>query len=347
MSSVVDSTCIPSVAEIKEAQLALQRDGQELEHVESMISGQYAEIEAIHKRICPLEENRRAVQSRIFTNRARISPMRFLPTQILQRIFKACIPDDRYVTPDIQSAPLLLCQICRRWREVAEASSELWSSIAVDDLNDKGSYTAMVTRWLVASHHRPLARLFSAWCSHTQHFMTFHLFLDVAGPATHSPLPTYPPNLTHLGIREFFIHLINILVDFPALVQLKIVVSLRCLFLPSFDTVPIEHRALEILCIYLKDETIMSASSAKSLARTFDFLPSLRELTFFGHCGASLDLWLPESVHALLFDRSSCLLKRLLFHNFKRPLDMDALRERFRSFGIELRADDDSSDSFW
>ncbi|OAX34723.1 hypothetical protein K503DRAFT_698218, partial [Rhizopogon vinicolor AM-OR11-026] len=126
MSSVVDSTCIPSVVEIKEAQLALQRDGQELEHVESMINGLYAEIEAIHKRVSLLQEKRHAVQSRIFTSRARISSMRFLPTEILQRIFKACLPAGRYVTPDIRFAPLLLCQICRRWREVAEATSELW-----------------------------------------------------------------------------------------------------------------------------------------------------------------------------------------------------------------------------
>ncbi|KAJ8585943.1 hypothetical protein M405DRAFT_719405, partial [Rhizopogon salebrosus TDB-379] len=72
------------------------------------------------------QEKRRAVQSRIFISTAHISPMRFLPTDILQRIFKACLPDHRYVTPDIQSSPLLLLQICRRWRDVAETTSELW-----------------------------------------------------------------------------------------------------------------------------------------------------------------------------------------------------------------------------
>ncbi|OAX34721.1 hypothetical protein K503DRAFT_424278 [Rhizopogon vinicolor AM-OR11-026] len=192
MSSVVDSTC-----EIREAQLALQRDGEELEHVEFTINSLYAEIEVIPKGNCLLQEKRHAVQSRIFTNSARISPVRSLPTEILQRIFKVCLPDDRYVTPDIRSVPLLLCQICRRWREVAEASSELWSSIAVYDLSDKGSYTAMVTRWLVASHHRPLAVSLSCrdaiifhefplapvlrWWSHTQHFITFVYTATISG----------------------------------------------------------------------------------------------------------------------------------------------------------------------
>ncbi|OJA10185.1 hypothetical protein AZE42_01819 [Rhizopogon vesiculosus] len=415
MSSVVDSTCIPSVVEIREAQLALQRDGQELEHVESVINGLYAEIEAIHKRVSLLQEKRHAVQSRIFTNRARISPIRFLPTEILQRIFKACLPDDRYVKPEIQSAPLLLCQICRRWREVAEASSELWSSIAVEDFinNQSKSYMAMVTRWLVTSHHRPLTvsllchystpltpvlrllvshsalirdlriqgnnlnivKLISACVSP----VLKHLLLDVWSSGTNSPLPgTYPPNLTHLGIRESRPHFlaspaaspkithlsldipvvdfIKILVDFPALVRLTTSLSKSSLWAtnPSSDAVPIEHRALEILRIYLKCETTMLASNAESLARTFDLLslPSLRVLTFLNHRGrgvdhsASLDLWLAESAHAL-FDRSSCLLKRLRFHDFERPLDMDVLCEQFRSFGIDLRVDNDDSESFW
>ncbi|OJA07959.1 hypothetical protein AZE42_11148 [Rhizopogon vesiculosus] len=392
MSSVVDSTCIPSVVEIKEAQLALQRDGQELEHVESMINGLYAEIEAIHKRVSLLQEKRHTVQSRIFTNRARISSMRFLPTEILQRIFKACLPDDRY--------------ICRRWREVAEATSELWSSVEVNDLNDRGSYTAMVTRWLVASHHRPLAVCLFCYnlrvlapvlhvlVSHSALIYDFYihgnnlnilgltgvcvspvlkrLFLAVESPTTSYP-STYPPNLTHLGIRESrprfltsraaspkithlslnipVLRFIEILADFPALIQLKIVLpeSSPLGTNPSPDAVPIEHRTLEILRISPKSETIMSAPSAESLARTFDLLslPSLRVLTFSGHPEASLDLWLlPASVHAL-FDRSSCSLKRLLFHNFERPLNMDALCEQFRSFGIDLRVDNDDSESFW
>jgi len=153
MSFFVDSTCAPSATEIEEAQLALQRDGEDLLHIESAIASLLAEVEV-------QLEKQRTLQSRILISKARISPMRFLPTKILQRIFKACLPDDTvtYVKPSLQSAPLLLCQICRRWREVAEATSELWSSIAISNVYfDQDSYPAMVTRWLAASHNRPLA----------------------------------------------------------------------------------------------------------------------------------------------------------------------------------------------
>jgi hypothetical protein len=150
MLTFVDSTCPPSAVEIEEAQLALQRDGEELLHIGFTISSPQADIEV-------QQEKRRAAQSPIFISRAQISPMRFLPTDILQRIFIACLPDHRYITPDIQSSPLLLLQICRRWRDVAETTSELWSSIVVNARINMDSYTAMVARWLAASHNRPLA----------------------------------------------------------------------------------------------------------------------------------------------------------------------------------------------
>ncbi|KIK39667.1 hypothetical protein CY34DRAFT_53007, partial [Suillus luteus UH-Slu-Lm8-n1] len=104
----------------------LQRDGEELLNIDSVVGNLQAEIEAIHMRMAVQQEKRRVVETRILQNRARISPMRFLPTEILQQIFKSCLPNDRYVIPHILSAPLLLCQICRRWRDIAQATPELW-----------------------------------------------------------------------------------------------------------------------------------------------------------------------------------------------------------------------------
>jgi hypothetical protein len=136
---------------IQAAQFALQRDREELQRTTSIINRLRAEIGA-H------QEMRRTLESRILANKVRISPASYLPTEILQHIFKACLRDKHYVEPDIRSAPLLLCHICRRWRDVAEATPELWSSIGLNDrCIDNDSFTAMVSRWLAASHDRPLA----------------------------------------------------------------------------------------------------------------------------------------------------------------------------------------------
>ncbi|KAJ8589332.1 hypothetical protein M405DRAFT_738734, partial [Rhizopogon salebrosus TDB-379] len=104
---------------IQAAQFALQRDREKLRRTKSIINSLRAEIEA-------QQEMQRTLESRIFANKVRISPASYLPTEILEHIFKACLRNREYVEPDIRSAPLVLCQICRRWKDVAEATTELW-----------------------------------------------------------------------------------------------------------------------------------------------------------------------------------------------------------------------------
>jgi hypothetical protein len=146
---------------IQAAEFALQRNREELQRTKSIINRLQAEIEV-------QQEMQRTLESCIFANKVRISPASYLPTETLQHIFKACLRSGKYVKPDIRSAPLLLCQICRRWKDVAEATPELWSSIKLNDrCIDNDSFTAMVTRWLAASHNRPLS--VSLLCSASSH----------------------------------------------------------------------------------------------------------------------------------------------------------------------------------
>lgn len=52
-----------------------------------------------------------------------------LPFELRSKIFLHCPPSDGRVRPNPEEIPLLLIQICRRWRAVALATPELWSSI--------------------------------------------------------------------------------------------------------------------------------------------------------------------------------------------------------------------------
>ncbi|KAF8205656.1 hypothetical protein K438DRAFT_517563 [Mycena galopus ATCC 62051] len=54
-----------------------------------------------------------------------------LPLEILSEIFAYCVPDE-FITPNLTTAPLVLCGLCRQWREVAISTPELWSSLFVD-----------------------------------------------------------------------------------------------------------------------------------------------------------------------------------------------------------------------
>ncbi|KAJ6531150.1 hypothetical protein B0H19DRAFT_1273368 [Mycena capillaripes] len=43
-----------------------------------------------------------------------------------------CLPDHDFITPHPTEAPLILCSICHRWREVALSTPGLWSSLFLD-----------------------------------------------------------------------------------------------------------------------------------------------------------------------------------------------------------------------
>ncbi|KAJ6531184.1 hypothetical protein B0H19DRAFT_1273400 [Mycena capillaripes] len=44
-------------------------------------------------------------------------PVLTLPLEILTEIFLDCLLNDDFLIPDPTSAPLILCGVCRRWRE--------------------------------------------------------------------------------------------------------------------------------------------------------------------------------------------------------------------------------------
>ncbi|KAF7363904.1 F-box domain-containing protein [Mycena sanguinolenta] len=57
-----------------------------------------------------------------------------LPPELLAEIFYFCLPfhDERPHIPDPNDAPLVLCAVCRQWRNVALNTPWLWSSICFD-----------------------------------------------------------------------------------------------------------------------------------------------------------------------------------------------------------------------
>ncbi|KAF8146128.1 hypothetical protein K438DRAFT_2028424 [Mycena galopus ATCC 62051] len=55
-----------------------------------------------------------------------------LPFELYSKIFLLCLPLDGRVRPSSKSAPLLLAQICSRWRAIALATRELWSSVCLE-----------------------------------------------------------------------------------------------------------------------------------------------------------------------------------------------------------------------
>ncbi|KIM46632.1 hypothetical protein M413DRAFT_64128, partial [Hebeloma cylindrosporum] len=59
------------------------------------------------------------------------SPIRRLPPEILNSIFQWCYDPDIW-EKQAASAPLLLCCVCKTWREVAISNPLLWNSHSID-----------------------------------------------------------------------------------------------------------------------------------------------------------------------------------------------------------------------
>lgn len=102
----------------------------------------------------PVEERANTVQSNTSRKAFSWRP----PTEILSEVFLYCLPQDEYLCPTPQVAPLLLTTICRRWREVAVGLPSLWCRLQMKAEHDNWEKRALCYNlWLKRSGGCPLS----------------------------------------------------------------------------------------------------------------------------------------------------------------------------------------------
>ena len=79
-------------------------------------------------------------------------------------------------------SPITLTQICRRWREIAEATSILWSKLCIRNAYTLG-HAHLLERWLYRAQDRPLSLVVSNYSdlcldSHMSPSVILDLLLD-------------------------------------------------------------------------------------------------------------------------------------------------------------------------
>ncbi|KAF8629914.1 hypothetical protein AX15_003192 [Amanita polypyramis BW_CC] len=92
---------------------------------------------------------------------ALVFPIHRLPREILAEIFIKCLPDAKLETlwTSKSFAPILLCNICSSWRELAVATPHLWSTLGIsirDSALDKLTAVHVTNKWLERSGTLPL-----------------------------------------------------------------------------------------------------------------------------------------------------------------------------------------------
>ena len=100
--------------------------------IRALITDAEASIEELHRRFPTRDHASQAIESRLLitieAHRALLSPIRYLPSEILQEIFLH-YADDRGPNVTIRTMPWRLGHISHRWREIALSLPSLWDNM--------------------------------------------------------------------------------------------------------------------------------------------------------------------------------------------------------------------------
>ncbi|KAJ3507139.1 hypothetical protein NLJ89_g6474 [Agrocybe chaxingu] len=115
---------IPTAAEIGDIKQYVSRINEKLSDYDSQI----ANLEAT---LLDLQKKRNDLQQVGQAHEALISPVRRLPTEILQTIFEWCLPTNRNAVMHASEAPVLLGRVCAEWRRISLSTPQLWASLHI------------------------------------------------------------------------------------------------------------------------------------------------------------------------------------------------------------------------
>ncbi|KAJ7734261.1 hypothetical protein B0H16DRAFT_1767529 [Mycena metata] len=97
-----------------------------------------------------------------------------IPVEIISQIFVECLPADGRVRPSPPRAPLVLTQICRRWREIALGTGQLWRSF---------DFTLQSAAWCERANNYPLS--LTLRCAHGRFKLPPGFLATIAAFAPH------------------------------------------------------------------------------------------------------------------------------------------------------------------
>jgi hypothetical protein len=73
-----------------------------------------------------------------------------VPAEILCEIFAHCVPSHGRCSPSRRQAPMVLMQVCQRWRQVAIGLQSLWTSLCID-MESLHRWRKLVIAWFERS----------------------------------------------------------------------------------------------------------------------------------------------------------------------------------------------------
>jgi len=116
------------------------------------------EIGELERSIEKLQSRRRALRTVMNENHDHL--IHKFPPEIVSLIFIRYAPPSTYREKKKRSTPLRLGAVCRKWRQLAWATPQLWSSLVVQVTDPGEDAPRLITEWLERSASLPLTIIF-------------------------------------------------------------------------------------------------------------------------------------------------------------------------------------------
>ncbi|KAJ3538220.1 hypothetical protein NMY22_g5250 [Coprinellus aureogranulatus] len=88
-------------------------------------------VESLNKAKEDVQRQIKEIEQQIESHKLLLSPARKVPDDIYREVFLWCLPHPSEIgEAEWHSVPLLLTQICRRWRQIAHATPLLWTNLS-------------------------------------------------------------------------------------------------------------------------------------------------------------------------------------------------------------------------
>ncbi|KAJ7058326.1 hypothetical protein C8F01DRAFT_990780 [Mycena amicta] len=122
--AILHTNTVPSDPDCAQIRAFLKEPQQEAMELENTATSLRKQLEVTEQR---LEEVKLLISAR----EALISPMRRVPVDVLRTIFLHTLPTARTTAMSPIEGPLLLCEVCKDWCDIALSTPRLWASIHV------------------------------------------------------------------------------------------------------------------------------------------------------------------------------------------------------------------------
>ena len=135
------------------------------------------------------------------------APVMKVPVDLLARIFLLCLPEADFIIPNPLEAPLLLCRVCRIWKDTAIDTPRLWASLSIPKngaWRDK-TWVSCLKKWLDRSREASSLSLGIFFPMHLHHSIDHYIIQSIFVTA---------PRWRHVRLNMSD-HLLNFMVNTP------------------------------------------------------------------------------------------------------------------------------------